>query len=73
MKRVFAFLIFIFGCCLVLPHAGEGEGAPDEEKGSVAKIASDGVQRVEIVGGSYFFKPDHIVVKVDVPVRKTRK
>lgn len=33
-----------------------------------ATIAEDGVQRVEILGGSYFFKPRHIVVKVNVPV-----
>ena len=31
-------------------------------------VASDGVQRVSIVGGSYFFKPDHIVVKAGIPV-----
>jgi plastocyanin domain-containing protein len=34
----------------------------------LATIGDDGVQRVEIVGGGYFFKPDHIVVKVNVPV-----
>jgi plastocyanin domain-containing protein len=28
----------------------------------------DGVQRVEILGGGYFFKPDHVIVKVNVPV-----
>ncbi len=35
---------------------------------TVAPIGKDGVQRVEIVGGSYFFKPNHIVVKVNIPV-----
>lgn len=34
----------------------------------VAKVDADGVQRVRLVGGSYFFKPAHIVVKVNVPV-----
>ena len=34
----------------------------------VAKVDPDGVQRVRIVGGDYFFKPKHIVVKVNVPV-----
>jgi len=34
----------------------------------VAKADQDGVQRVRIVAGSYFFKPNHIVVKVNVPV-----
>jgi plastocyanin domain-containing protein len=29
---------------------------------------ADGVQRVEIMGGEYYYKPDHIVVKINVPV-----
>ena len=45
-----------------------------QEKKAVASIGADGVQRVEIVGGSYFFDPNHIVVKVNVPVEiKIRK
>jgi len=35
---------------------------------TIAKIDEDGVQKVEIIGGSYFFKPNHIVVKVGIPV-----
>jgi plastocyanin len=38
------------------------------EKAYEAVIGDDGVQRVDIVGGSYFFKPDHVIVKVNVPV-----
>jgi plastocyanin domain-containing protein len=34
----------------------------------VVPVDKDGVQRVTIVSGSYFFKPSHIVVKVNVPV-----
>jgi len=33
-----------------------------------ATIDKDGVQRVEVLGGDYFFKPNHIIVKVNVPV-----
>lgn len=33
-----------------------------------AIVDTDGVQRVSILGGSYFFKPDHIIVKANVPV-----
>lgn len=33
-----------------------------------AVVDNDGVQRVDILGGSYFFKPDYIIVKVNVPV-----
>ncbi|MCW3478171.1 cupredoxin domain-containing protein [Neisseriaceae bacterium JH1-16] len=29
---------------------------------------SDGVQRIAIVGGSYYFQPDHIVVRANQPV-----
>jgi len=39
-----------------------------QEKEFRATIDKDGIQRVEIVGGGYFFSPDHIVVKVNVPV-----
>ena len=34
----------------------------------VVPIDKDGVQRVDILGGDYFFKPARIVVKVNVPV-----
>lgn len=34
----------------------------------VAKIDDDGVQRVEMAAGSYYYKPDHIVVKKGIPV-----
>jgi plastocyanin len=33
-----------------------------------AKADPDGVQRVRVVAGSYFFKPNHIIVKAGVPV-----
>jgi plastocyanin domain-containing protein len=45
--------------------------AQGEKERLVATIDADGVQRVRIVGGSYFFKPGHIVVKVNVPVELT--
>lgn len=45
-----------------------------EKKEFVASISSDGIQRIEILGGSYFFDPNNIVVKVNVPVEmKIRK
>jgi plastocyanin domain-containing protein len=42
--------------------------AADEKKEFVAKTDPDGVQRVEVLAGSYFFDPNYIVVKVNVPV-----
>ncbi len=42
--------------------------AQERKETHVAKVDADGVQRVRIVGGSYFFKPNHVVVKLNVPV-----
>ena len=42
--------------------------AKGPEKLYKATVDSDGVQRVEIVGDSYNFNPNHIIVKVNVPV-----
>lgn len=39
-----------------------------KEKRFVATVGADGVQRVEITGGEYYFDPNYIVVKVNVPV-----
>ena len=60
MKASTAVLILLLG------FAGFGQ----ESKGNafVAVIGPDGVQRVEITGGKYYFDPDTIVVKVNVPV-----
>lgn len=33
-----------------------------------AVVDQGGKQRVEILGGGYFFKPDHIIVTVNVPI-----
>ena len=44
-----------------------------QEKRFVAAVAADGVQRVEMVGGDYFFAPNYIVVKVNKPVELTIK
>jgi plastocyanin len=48
--------------------AGASLFAQEAKEAHVAKPDSDGVQRVRVVGGSYFFKPSHIIVKVNVPV-----
>lgn len=45
----------------------EKPSAPAQKPVQV-KADTDGVQRVTIVAGSYFFKPSHIVVKVNTPV-----
>ena len=41
---------------------------------TIVTVDKDGVQRVEILGSDYFFKPAHIIVKVNLPVElKIRK
>ena len=36
-----------------------------------ATVGEDGVQRIQILGGSYFFKPRHIIVRANIPVELT--
>lgn len=36
-----------------------------------ATIGSDGVQQVSMTGGEYFYDPNYIIVKVNVPVALT--
>lgn len=43
-------------------------GPESKEKRFVATVGPDGVQQVEITGGEYYFEPNHIVLKVNVPV-----
>lgn len=42
-----------------------------KEKRVVAAVDADGVQRVEILGGGYFFDPNYIVVRMNIPVELT--
>lgn len=56
-----------FALCSLCLAATPG-WAQEQKEPHVAKLDADGVQRVRIVGGSYFFKPSHIVVKANVPV-----
>src|SRR4030042_5219269 len=59
-KCLFAILIL-----LLIFSAGVVNG---ENKQFIASIDQDGVQRVEVLAGEYFFDPNYIVVKVNVPV-----
>lgn len=50
----------------------EAKQEAPEQKGKIKRVVAtvdpDGVQRVEITGGEYYFDPNYIVVKVNVPV-----
>jgi len=37
----------------------------------VATVDNDGIQKVKILAGNYFFNPDYIIVKVNIPVELT--
>jgi plastocyanin len=50
---------------LLMPGLAAAE-VPARAIGAVLGV--DGVQRVEIVAGGYFFDPFHLTVKVDTPV-----
>ena len=49
-------------------EAAHHEHAMGKEKRMVAAMDADGVQRVDVIGGGYFFDPNYIVVKVNKPV-----
>lgn len=71
MKRFFsasALMMFIVALSIGTGYAAEHSG---EHHTVVATLGADGVQRIEMVGGSYFFDPDRLVVKVNVPVEIT--
>jgi len=65
LRFIWLCLIFVIMCNFVIAA---------EKKEFAAKTDPDGVQRVEMTGGSYFFDPNYIIVKVNVPVEiKIRK
>jgi len=76
MKTFSKYLFSGIGLILVLtaPVFGQGDPKadpktdPKEVKKVVATVDADGVQRVAILGGGYFYSPNYVVVKVNVPV-----
>jgi plastocyanin domain-containing protein len=60
--------ILLFALLLLFPSAAFTE---EESKTYTATIAPDGKEHITITGGSYFFRPNKIVVKVNVPVELT--
>jgi len=46
-------------------------GAQGQKNIFKATIDNDGIQRVTILAGNYFFNPDYIIVKVNIPVELT--
>ena len=58
---------FIF-CIAVFSVAVAFADAQDKTEAYTATVDKDGVQHVRIIGGSYFFNPNRIVVKKGIAV-----
>lgn len=54
-------------CCAVLVLTGAAQAASDAPP-SAARLDADGVQRVQIEGGSYFFRPERISARAGQPL-----
>jgi plastocyanin len=61
MKKIVMIFLLIMGIGLRL-------GIAAERQEFVASVDKDGIQRVEMIGGSYFFRPNYVILKVNVPV-----
>lgn len=53
---------------LAASDAAAEDSLTAKETRMVASVGEDGVQRVEVSGGEYYFEPNHIVVQVNKPV-----
>jgi plastocyanin domain-containing protein len=63
-------MLFLLSIPFIISGAvnADNEEKTHSEKTYRAIPDQDGVQRVSIIGGSYFFTPSHIIVKVNMPV-----
>lgn len=66
MKILHSFLSIVLGATLSGAGATDARAMPGTD--DVVAAVTDGVQHVRIEGGSYFFKPRHVTLKVNVPV-----
>jgi plastocyanin domain-containing protein len=69
MKNSAIFFLFCIGVAGYA--ASRADTSVHEEIVYQATIAADGVQHVRIEGGTDFYKPNHVIVKVNVPVEFT--
>lgn len=66
MKPIILLMIF-------LTSVGIGLAQDTGKKVYKATVDADSVQRIEVLGGGYFYDPDYIIIKVNVPVELTIK
>lgn len=66
MKLLRVLSVFIF-------LAGSAWSQEMQQKPYTAAVDADGVQRISMTGGEYFFEPKHVIVKINVPVELSVK
>ena len=59
---------FAAGCAMLLLAGAAWAAAPQAE---AARLDADGVQRVQLLGGSYFFRPERIAARAGQPLEIT--
>ncbi len=65
--RTIKFLIV----CWILVGVAFAQVTEEKKKTYRATVDADGIQRIIISGGRYFFDPNYIIVKVNTPVELT--
>ena len=63
MKTIINLIVF-----LLLTGIAYAEDTTGKQIVYNATVDKDGIQRVEITGGEYYFDPNYIIVKKDIPV-----
>ncbi len=66
-------LINLYAIFLLFAGLAFAEEAVKEKKVFKATVDKDGIQRVDVTAGEFFFDPEHIIVKVNAPVELTVK
>jgi len=69
MRKIMKMLLLAFAGAFLLSLAW-GAGKPEVYK---ATIDGSGVQKIAMKGGDFYFKPNEVIVKVNVPVEITIK
>jgi hypothetical protein len=62
------FPLFLFWFEVVASAIYPVETFAADERVYKSSIAADGIQHVRLSGGSYFFRPNHVIVRANVPV-----
>lgn len=69
IKNLVTVFLFIFGITGYVTC--RADTIPPDEITYRSVIADDGVQHVRIEGGGYFFRPNRVIVRMNVPVELT--